>query len=309
MMEDRAVACPRCGAYQVGRFCSQCGQAISMTAMPPSPPCIRCHAPLPPGARFCSQCGLFAQPPVGRKRSVAAPLVVLLGAVAVVTALLLMNLVPLQGLAWSSSDPGTTDPTDTGPGGQMYSWRYGGKTYTLGLDIPQATYLQYKEEDVARHCTESTERTLPPQYVTPGDATIIQLASLLSAKASSEGLDREDTINFALAFVQAIPYSLDGTSTDQDEYWRFPVETLYDRTGDCEDKTFLFASLIEAMDQDAVVLLFYDHMAAGVACPEATGSYYSYYGTRYYCCETTYPGWAIGEFTDDYSAATVVQVS
>jgi hypothetical protein len=61
---------------------------------------------------------------------------------------------------------------------------------------------------------------------------------------------------------------------DADEYWRFPVETLYDETGDCEDTSFLFASVAEAMGYDAVILMLPGHAAVGIASDQASGAYF-----------------------------------
>ena len=46
--------CPACGAAASGRFCDQCGAAISAA-------CRECGNPLPRGARFCNMCGAPAQ--------------------------------------------------------------------------------------------------------------------------------------------------------------------------------------------------------------------------------------------------------
>jgi hypothetical protein len=50
------VACPSCSARVApGRFCSSCGAAMS-----PNTRCTGCGTNLPPGARFCSNCGTSA---------------------------------------------------------------------------------------------------------------------------------------------------------------------------------------------------------------------------------------------------------
>jgi len=61
------------------------------------------------------------------------------------------------------------------------------------------------------------------------------------------------TIENALAFVQqAITYQLDPDGT---EYPRYPVETLVDGVGDCEDSAILYASIVRAFGYSAGVLL------------------------------------------------------
>lgn len=48
--------CPSCQNPVTGRFCSHCGVAVEAD-------CRECGNPLPPGARFCNQCGAPAAPP------------------------------------------------------------------------------------------------------------------------------------------------------------------------------------------------------------------------------------------------------
>jgi len=52
----------------------------------------------------------------------------------------------------------------------------------------------------------------------------------------------QTTIENALAFVQkSVSYQLDPAGS---EYPRYPVETLVDGVGDCEDSAILYASIV-----------------------------------------------------------------
>jgi hypothetical protein len=57
-----AETCPACGAAASGRFCDQCGAAITAA-------CRECGNPLPAGAKFCNMCGAAA----GALPAAAAP--------------------------------------------------------------------------------------------------------------------------------------------------------------------------------------------------------------------------------------------
>lgn len=61
--------CSACGAETSGRFCTQCGAAVSAA-------CRECGNPLPKGARFCNQCGTPASPGEAGKRPSPLPWVV-----------------------------------------------------------------------------------------------------------------------------------------------------------------------------------------------------------------------------------------
>ena len=73
---------------------------------------------------------------------------------------------------------------------------------------------------------------------------------------------------------------------------------LWDGQGDCEDSSALYASLMEALGYDAVLLLFLGdiegHAAIGISVPGASGMSYRYGGEDYYYAETTDTGPSIG---------------
>ena len=71
-------------------------------------------------------------------------------------------------------------------------------------------------------------------------------------------------VELAVLFVQIIPYSYDIDSMGQD-YPRYPIETLIDGTGDCEDHAILLAQLLSSMNYDAILLKYPTHVALGVA--------------------------------------------
>ena len=83
------------------------------------------------------------------------------------------------------------------------------------------------------------------------------------------------------------------------------METLVDKKGDCEDSSVLFASVMKALDFDAV-LFFYiideqlGHLSVGIHLngnPE--GEYVIFEGKRYYYCETTSVAYDVGEIPSD----------
>ena len=83
-------------------------------------------------------------------------------------------------------------------------------------------------------------------------------------------------------------YAYDGETTGIIEYYRFPYETLWDDTGDCEDTAFLYATLMKAMGYDVVILDYPTHVMVAVAdVLGCTGYYYNVDGKKYYACETT----------------------
>jgi len=125
-----------------------------------------------------------------------------------------------------------------------YTWNYGG-TRSLSLSIPQslADYYRGLSRDVWSEDGYS-RFVLDPK----DDALMIQLRDALLLNNSYQA-----TIENALAFVQkAVSYQLDPAGF---EYPRYPVETLIDRVGDCEDSAILYASIVRTFGYSAGALL------------------------------------------------------
>lgn len=113
-------------------------------------------------------------------------------------------------------------------------------------------------------------------FVTSTDGTVEEIADILSEMAQSKGYDRYTTACFVLSFVQDFTYSSDENTTGSEDYPRYPVETVVEGTGDCEDTSALFASLIQAgaFGMDAVLVSLstptsdVGHMAVGLYLDE-----------------------------------------
>jgi len=141
--------------------------------------------------------------------------------------------------------------------------------------------------------------------VTSDDEVINDLADKLLSLAKSENYNSVTTVNFILRFVQKnIKYIIDDESKGTDEYWRFPVETLVEQEGDCEDTSLLFAAIMDALGYDTVLLLYnveqegkkLGHLAVGIHLEGNHGSYVEdNTGKRYYYCETTTASFVVGQ--------------
>lgn len=178
---------------------------------------------------------------------------------------------------------------------RTYRWTFQGTHYSMNAVVPPRAYAEYGRMDVPRSYYFGYSDEDVQTFVTSDDPIVVSIANELRNLSAREGFSEVETINFALRFCQSLGYSYDNATMGADEYWRFPVETLYDETGDCEDTSFLFASVAEAMGYDAVILLLPGHAAVGIASDQGSGSYFVEGGTRYYYCETTSPGFELGE--------------
>ena len=187
-----------------------------------------------------------------------------------------------------------------------HSWKYNGKDCSITLNISTDLYDYYRNDrEHLAYVYQFNDGEVPPNYysfmLSEHDRPLMHA---LAQEFSRYALTEKDQIELALSFVQSLPYAFDTDSKDEDEYVRYPVETLVDGCGDCEDKVALLVALLYEMDKDFVLLVLPEHMALGVHCDEIEGHrYLLYQGKKYYFMETTMPNWQIGQIPEDYFGA------
>ena len=133
-----------------------------------------------------------------------------------------------------------------------YEWKWDGKTYTVGLDIGFDDYyyaknlydLGERRQDKPDHIRDKTFVTYGYEDEVMKKYTAVLVDKLIDAyKEKNSTITQKDYINYLLAFTQYIPYQTDEEFLGYKEYWKFPLETLYDKSGDCEDTSILFVLL------------------------------------------------------------------
>lgn len=143
---------------------------------------------------------------------------------------------------------------------RTYDWSYGGKDYTMTLEIRYSDYYAYLTDDISRS-QGTAEHDL--EFVTSDDKYVVQVAENMTELTA--GLSKADAVNVLLRFTQTIPYVTDTETNGQDEYWKFPLETLYDNGGDCEDTSILFCAVGKAMGYDTALMIFNGHATGAVS--------------------------------------------
>lgn len=116
-----------------------------------------------------------------------------------------------------------------------------------------------------------------------------------------------ETINFVASFVQSIEYKNDDPANTSYEYPRYPIETLKEKRGDCEDKAILTAALLDALGFNVTLLRLPQHMAVGVHLNETIAEY-TYYVDQYYFLETTTMHMMLGRVPPEYEGITNVTI-
>ena len=95
------------------------------------------------------------------------------------------------------------------------------------------------------------------------------------------------------------------------EWPKYPIETLIDGAGDCEDQSILFASLAEVLGYQTLLIEIPGHMYVAIhLASEPTHTengpwYFEVGGLNYYTCETTMYGWYVGDLPPSIQNETV----
>ncbi len=182
---------------------------------------------------------------------------------------------------------------------KSFAWEYDGNQWTWDLDIPKGLYDAYREVSVATRTRDGLQGY--GFLTTTKDPYIMAAAEEFNESANQMGYGSFDQVSFVLAFVQSLPYTSDDVTTGHDEYPRFPIETLVDDGGDCEDTSILFLTIVQILGYDAVYINPPEHFAVGVLGDNLEGTYYTFKGETYYYCETTGDGFRIGDIPEEYA--------
>ncbi len=184
-----------------------------------------------------------------------------------------------------------------------FTWLYKDVEWHYNAKVSENIYSFYKDKS-HNWTTNYANYALSDQ-----DRPFLQdMANQFKQVGVNNGFSQYDDAMIVAIFVQNLPYLDDLASTGQAEYPRYPLETIVDNGGDCEDKAILASALLHEMGYNVVLLKFPDHMAVGVELPDGVSlpdneqpTYYDYYGKRYYYLETSDTTWDIGQIPDELS--------
>ncbi len=204
---------------------------------------------------------------------------------------------------------------------KTYSWFSRGRAESVTLHIPKSLYYYYKNQTHPTNATALDNYTLSDE----DQFYLYDLIGQLKDTSGNQNLAARDDYHTVTAFVQSIPYALHTdpatgqTTTDANDYWKYPVETLVEGNGDCIDDSILAAALLKDMNYDVAIVLLPQvagrhagHAIVGVACDNCNGYYYPIDGKKYYYLDLTGPGLSLGQMSyggeDDAYANTVAEV-
>lgn len=128
-----------------------------------------------------------------------------------------------------------------------------------------------------------------------------QIANFLRDYADVHYLSDFEYANLVLSFVheQAIRYMYDKDSTGCREYFRFPIETIYDMVGDCDCKAILACAIYKYLGFKIAFLLMPGHAALAIRLKSNLPfSNLFFNGNYWYYAESTGDYWTAGQIPD-----------
>ncbi len=181
-----------------------------------------------------------------------------------------------------------------------FAVNYGTIPYLYWVKIPFETYFNfriYKSHDLDRTSYYSLVNSLEEFC---DSSSIVSIAQSIR-DLCIDPLDNEEVANAILNFVQdkgEFEASLHYIS-EEDDIPKYPIETIVEGGGDCEDLSILFVSLLESIGFDTILIVIPGHCYAGVyLSPVPThgdGWSFTFNEKPYYTCETTAEGWEVGD--------------
>lgn len=192
--------------------------------------------------------------------------------------------------------PQVAKPNDNGYYEISHSWTYKETEWKWSFIADKRLYDYYRYERI--HLCDDYNRYVFSDYDRKCINNIVD--AFRNAGKTACYTDSDNVYN-AVSFVQSLRYVSDKESRGEEDYVRYPVETLIDKEGDCEDMVVLLATILDEMGYGIVFLQFPGHMALGICCnDDFEGVYYRYNGKRYFYLETTAKNWKIGVVPDEF---------
>lgn len=139
-------------------------------------------------------------------------------------------------------------------------------------------------------------------YTSAGVPMWVDKTVLPSLEKIVDGKSTDEAVNILLRFVQtAFNYKTDDQQFGKEKFF-FAQEVIYYPYSDCEDRSVLFAYLVEKLlKRDVVMLNFPDHVATAVDLGDkSTGAVLTYKGKKYTVADPTYINATVGMVMPQY---------
>jgi predicted transglutaminase-like cysteine proteinase len=204
--------------------------------------------------------------------------------------------------------PTTPEEEDGGAYYRTYRWWYDKTPYRrsstpsrleMSLVLPKSDYEEFRGRS---HTVGEPGAMVGFANGDLDGRWVLETAAKLREITTTRHLDDLAEIHLAMAFTLSILYA-DDAEEYGGEYPKFPLETLVDKRGDCEDHAILCGVILHALGhRTALVLMGVDpgigHAALAVeARVPGGGTFFEFEGQEFYYCEVTPTGESTTETT------------
>ncbi len=194
-----------------------------------------------------------------------------------------------------------------------YKWHFRGINFEWEEDWSRETLNYLKHQ---RHDLTNEEDFWYYVYNEPyADDLISFIEDLINLGEEWLDFDEDkDVLEYLLSFVQHLEYY-----AERGEYPRYPMETIIDKGGDCEDTAILMAFIARELDYDCALLGFHGsgfggfgtwgHCDLGVAETyngEFSGTYWTEDETQYYYTSCNGRNREIGDYDNKWGSKAKV---
>jgi len=185
-----------------------------------------------------------------------------------------------------------------------YTWEYNETEYNASVTFGYDEYRQFRQTDVKGRAVTNYKKI--NSFVTYDEAPIVELSdSLRGAYGRDKNTNDQDFAQFVLSFVQICFDYPPNTSMmcgdlyqyGKNEYYAYPIETIFYGMGDCEDTSILCTALFKALGYNAGIAVVPEHAVSVVGLDDYSPEPYppnlfeilsqTINGVTYYACETT----------------------
>lgn len=188
------------------------------------------------------------------------------------------EIIPLSMSWYFRREPGSLDAPVT--------------SYDVSIDASKSRYASFVAKEHVVKAVADYGRFVREGFTPEVSETASQLRNI----SEKDGLGTILEINNILAFAQRFRYALDSEDKGVPEYPKYPLETMVEDRGDCEDHAIVAAACLVRLGYDVrLVSLEYDsgpgHMALAVGgaeeLPDAFALRDPVSGRKFYYCEAT----------------------
>lgn len=188
------------------------------------------------------------------------------------------------------------------------------REYTASTEGSRTTYTETFSRNIYEFYANQTRQYVDNHQFKYGSYVsdkldenyIDSIVSDFEEYGEKNGQNERQIIEHMMSFVQNLEYTKDLRGTGWNDYPKYPIETLVQKEGDCEDTAILMANLLRNYGYGTKLIYATadmtdanagGHMAVGIKGEDdVQGVYYEDdNGDRYYFIETTAPGTSIGE--------------